>query len=58
MEEFQDRLLFATDICDPSNKLDLIPFLNEAVEKGRISRAAYEKICYKNAERILGIAVS
>jgi predicted TIM-barrel fold metal-dependent hydrolase len=58
LEEFQDRLLFGTDICDPRNKLDLIPFLNQAVEKGRISRAAYEKICYKNAEKILGVTVS
>ncbi len=55
LEEFQDRLLFATDICDPRNKLTLIGFLNEAVEKGRISRAAYEKISYRNAERLLGI---
>ncbi len=55
LEEFQDRLLFGTDICDPRNKLTLIDFLNEAAEKGRISREAYEKICYRNAERLLGI---
>ncbi|MDD2710208.1 MAG: hypothetical protein PHV34_19675, partial [Verrucomicrobiae bacterium] len=36
----------------------LVSFLNEAVEKGNISREAYEKICYKNAERLLGISVS
>jgi predicted TIM-barrel fold metal-dependent hydrolase len=58
LEEFQDRLLFGTDICSPRDKLDLIPFLNEAVEKGRISRAAYEKICYRNAEKILGVTVA
>jgi predicted TIM-barrel fold metal-dependent hydrolase len=55
LEEFQDRLLFATDICDPRNQLTLIAFLNEAVEKGRISPTAYAKICYRNAESLLGI---
>lgn len=57
LEEFQDRLLFATDICDPRNPLTLVDFLNEAVENSRISREAYEKICYRNAERLLGIEV-
>jgi len=58
LEEFQDRLLFATDICDPRNQLTLIGFLNEAVGKGRITPAAYEKIAYRNAERLLGIQVA
>jgi len=58
LEEFQDRLLFGTDICDPRNKLDLIPFLNEAAAKGRISRAAYAKICYRNAEKLLGVTLA
>ena len=57
LEEFQDRLLFATDICDPRNKLDLFLFLNEAVGNGHISRSAYKKISYKNAERLLGISL-
>lgn len=57
LEEFQDRLFFATDICATEN--DKSPFfgfsfwLDEAYEKGKISRDAYEKICYKNAEKIL-----
>ena len=55
MEEFQDRLLFGSDICDPRNKLTLIGYLNDAVTNGDISREAYEKICYKNAEKLLGI---
>jgi predicted TIM-barrel fold metal-dependent hydrolase len=58
LEEFQSRLLFATDICDPRNKLTLISFLNEAVDQGRISRTAYENICYRNAERLLGIRLT
>lgn len=57
LEEFQDRLLFGTDICDPRNPLDLIFFLNEAVENGRISRDAYEKICFRNAQELLGVSI-
>ena len=58
LDEFQDRLLFATDICDPRNKLTLIFFLNEAVKQGRISQTAYDKICHKNAEKLLGISIA
>lgn len=57
LEEFQDRLLFATDICDPRNPLTLIDFLNEAVAQGRISHAAFEKISHGNAERLLGLSL-
>ncbi len=55
MEEFQDRLLFGTDICDPSNALTLFDFLNDAVAEGHISKEAYEKIAWKNAEKVLGL---
>jgi hypothetical protein len=57
LERFQDRLLFGSDICDPRNTLDLVGFLNDAVAGGKISRAAYEKICYRNAEKILGVTL-
>ncbi len=55
MTEFQDRLLFGTDVCDPRNETPLIGFLNEAVEQGHISREVYEKIGWKNAEGLLGL---
>jgi len=55
LEEFQDRLFFGTDICAPSNKTPLVEFLREAVEGGHISREAYEKIGWRNAERLLGL---
>lgn len=57
MEEFQDRLLFGTDICDPRNELTLIDYLNDAVRLGHLSREAYEKVCYKNAEKLLHLTV-
>jgi len=55
MAEFQDRLFFGTDVCDPSNETPLIGFLNDAVEGGHIPREVYEKIGWKNAERLLGL---
>lgn len=55
MTEFQDRLFFGTDVCDPRNETPLIGFLNDAVEQGHISREAYEKIGWKNAEELLGL---
>lgn len=56
LEEFQDRLYFGTDICDPNQTLDdchLSFFLDDAVENGHISQAAYNKICRENALRLL-----
>jgi len=58
MEEFQDRLLFGTDICDPRNPLTLIDYLNKAVAQGHISFTAYEKICWRNAAQLLGLDIA
>ncbi len=58
LERFQDQLYFGTDICSPIAKnlplLKLSAFLDDAMEQGKISYAAYEKICRKNALRLLG----
>ncbi|HOP12173.1 MAG TPA: hypothetical protein PK629_11870 [Oscillospiraceae bacterium] len=57
MEEFQDRLYYGTDICSPVNitwdMLKLSAFLDEAMEKGKISYAAYKKISRTNALALL-----
>ncbi len=55
LEEFQDRLLFGTDICDPTNETPIVDFLNAAVENGHIGREAYEKIGWRNLEGLLGL---
>ncbi len=55
MAEFQDRLLFGTDICDPRNETPLIDFIKDAHAAGHISQEAYEKICWRNAEKLLGL---
>ena len=57
LEEFQDQVLYATDIAaadamkQPFARLS--GWLDEMAESGRISRAAYEKICRENALRLL-----
>jgi len=57
LEEFQDRLYFGTDICGVDNinhvLMKLSPFLDEAMETGRISYAAYKKISRENALALL-----
>ena len=55
IEKYQDRLYFGTDICDPNNEALLSSWLDKMVETGRISRAAYEKVCRLNALRLLGL---
>ena len=53
LEEFQDRLYFGTDICDPRNEMNLSFYLDDAVEKGYISQTCYNKICRENALALL-----
>ncbi|HJN14132.1 MAG TPA: amidohydrolase family protein, partial [Armatimonadota bacterium] len=55
MDEFQDRLFFGTDVCDPRNETPLPGYLDAAVESGHISRECYERIGWKNAEALLGV---
>lgn len=52
LEKFQDRLCYATDTMNRYQVFPLGEFLDKAVETGRLSRAAYEKITYGNAQRI------
>ena len=58
LEEFNERLLYGTDICSPEN--DRLPFfgfsfwLDEACANGKISKTTYENICRNNALRLFG----
>ncbi|MCF0237186.1 MAG: hypothetical protein HUK24_01195 [Sphaerochaetaceae bacterium] len=57
LEEFQDQIVYATDIAMNNwitqPQANLSKFLDDAVQKGHISQVAYEKICRKNALRLL-----
>jgi len=55
MEEFQDRLYFGTDICSPLNEMPLSRWLDGLVESGKLNQTVYEKICRRNAEKLLGL---
>lgn len=55
MEEFQDRLLFGTDICQPGQKVPQVDTMNRMRDEGKLSAEAYEKISHLNAEKLLGL---
>ena len=55
LETYADRLFFATDMVNADMVFPLGAWLDEQVSKGTLSRAAYEKICWKNAQRVFGL---
>ena len=60
IDEFQDRVFYGTDLCQPKNRnssifFGLRDFLKNGLEEKKISQAAYEKITHLNAEKLLGL---
>ena len=55
LDEFQDRLLFGTDICAPDTRTPLVDLLLKFRESGRISEAVFSKVARENAIRLLGL---
>lgn len=55
LNEFQDRLLFGTDICHASATFPMVDFLLDLKKTGKLSQAAFHKIARGNAERLLGL---
>jgi len=55
LEEFQDRLLFGTDICAPDTKTPLVDFLLGLRNDGSISETVFQKVARENAIRILNL---
>lgn len=53
LDEFQDRLLFGTDICFATQPLPLAEFLLKLKAEGKIGAAVFEKIARGNAIRLL-----
>ena len=53
LNEFQDRLLFGTDICSAGAELPLAGFLLKLKEEGKIDATAFEKIARGNAIKLL-----
>jgi predicted TIM-barrel fold metal-dependent hydrolase len=55
INEFKDRLLFGTDLCRPDQKVPLVQFLINLVEKGKISKTTFNKIARENAKKLLNL---
>ena len=55
MEEFQDRLLLGLDFCSVNNDMQHIHWLTQVRDEGHLSSTVYEKILWKNANRLLGL---
>jgi len=56
MTEFQDRLLFGTDMTAPDTPTPLVDFLLHLKDTGQISLVIFNKIARENAIRILNLA--
>ena len=55
LETYSDRLFFATDMVNTDMVFPLGAWLDEQVENGALKRETYEKICWKNAQRVFGL---
>lgn len=53
LEEFQDRLMFGTDMCNPDMPVPLAGLLQEWRINGKISEIVFQKVARENAIRIL-----
>ena len=57
MEEFQDRLLFGTDICYLGQELPIVEYFGKLDAEGLIPKDALEKISWRNAAGLLKLDV-
>ena len=57
LEEFQDRLYFGTDIANVPQQLPQVSFFEKIKNEKLISKEAYEKICWRNAAKLLRLNV-
>lgn len=57
LNEFQDRLMFGTDICEPemSTLRPLAELLQDMRAKGEISETVFQKVARENVIRLLGL---
>jgi len=56
LEEFQERLMFGTDICGHDQPVPLVKFLTGLRDEKKISAAAFEKIARLNAIKFLNLS--
>jgi len=56
LDEFQDKLLFGTDLDYMGQELPQVGYLQGLYKGGRISRKVHDKIMYRNALRVLRLS--
>ncbi len=55
LTEFQDRMLFGTDLCFPDMRIDLIDLLKDWRDTGKISEEVFQKVARENAIKLFGL---
>jgi uncharacterized protein len=55
LTEFQDRLLYGTDLCSPTQPLPMSDLLIEWRDAGKITDQVFSKVARENAIRLLGL---
>jgi predicted TIM-barrel fold metal-dependent hydrolase len=55
LTEFQDRLLFGTDICFPTMRIDIVDLLLDWRHTGKITEEVFNKVARENAVRMFGL---
>ncbi len=58
LTEFQDRLYFGQDVCSPKDEPKLSAYLDELLLSGELSQEVYDKICWKNAVKLLNLPLT
>ena len=56
LAEFQDRLLFGTDLCFPDMPIDIVDLLLDWRDTGKITEEVFHKVARGNAVRLLNLA--
>ncbi|MFH1903255.1 MAG: amidohydrolase family protein [Candidatus Omnitrophota bacterium] len=56
INEFQDRLLFGTDICASDQPVPLADFLKDLLETRKISEITFRKIARENAVKLFALS--
>ncbi len=57
LEEFQDRLLFGTDMVHPDMYFPLADYMEKAVKDGKLSESICQKIFFDNAKSLFNLPV-
>jgi len=55
LTEFQDRLLFGTDICGFGTAFHMVDLLTDWRDAGKITEEAFRKVARENALKLLGL---